>query len=51
MKKTNMPELTSEDKLKLLSGKDCWRTYGANGKLPEIFMSDGPNGLRMIADD
>lgn len=51
MKKTNMPELTSEDKLKLLSGKDCWRTYGANGILPEIFMSDGPNGLRMIADD
>ena len=51
MKKTNKPELTLEEKLKLLSGKDCWRTYSANGKLPEVFMSDGPNGLRMIADD
>ena len=44
-------DLTLEEKLRLLSGKDCWRTYGANGKLKEVFMSDGPNGLRMIADD
>lgn len=43
--------LTLEEKLKLLTGKDGWRTYGANGKLKEVFMSDGPNGLRMMTDD
>lgn len=43
--------LTLEEKLKLLTGKDGWRTYGANGKLKEVFMLDGPNGLRMMTDD
>ena len=38
--------LTFEEKLSLLTGKDFWQTYDANGKLDSVFMSDGPNGLR-----
>lgn len=38
--------LTFEEKLRLLTGKDFWQTYDANGKLDSVFMSDGPNGLR-----
>ena len=39
-------DLTFEEKLSLLTGKDFWQTYDANGKLDSVFMSDGPNGLR-----
>lgn len=38
--------LTHEEKLRMLSGDGMWRTY-AVGELPQVRMSDGPNGLRM----
>ena len=44
--KYDLKDLTIEEKLKLLTGKDEWRINDLNGKLPEVFLSDGPNGLR-----
>lgn len=43
-------ELTKEEKLKLLTGKDGWRLEDLGGKLPEVFLSDGPNGLRKMQE-
>ena len=45
--KYDIKALTLEEKLYLLTGKDSWRLETANGKLPEVFLSDGPHGLRM----
>jgi len=41
-------ELSVEEKLKLLTGKNVWQTEDINGKLPSVFMADGPNGLRKM---
>ncbi len=43
--------LTLDEKLKLLTGKDTWHTCDFNGKLPKILMSDGPHGVRKHVDD
>ncbi len=45
--KYDIKKLTLEEKMKLLTGKDNWQLETANGKLPQVFLSDGPNGLRM----
>lgn len=45
--KYDIKSLTLDEKLHLLTGKDTWRLTNANGKLPEVYLSDGPNGLRM----
>ena len=45
--KYSIKDLTLEEKLCLLAGRDAWRLSNANGKLPDVFLSDGPNGLRM----
>ena len=45
--KYDIKSLTLEEKLHLLTGQDTWRLQTANEKLPEVFLSDGPNGLRM----
>lgn len=44
--KYDINNLTLEEKLRLLTGKDFWQTDDANGKLYSVFMADGPNGLR-----
>ena len=44
--KISINSLTSEEKLKLLTGKNCWENEDFNGKLPSVFLSDGPSGLR-----
>ena len=41
-----MVELTKEEKLRLLVAKKFFTTDTANGKLPEVVMSDGPAGIR-----
>ena len=44
-------KLTLEEKLNLLSLKDWYTSYGANGKLPEIIMYDGPCGVRRSVEE
>lgn len=39
-------DLSTEEKLRLICGTGRWYTEDFNGKLPHIFMSDGPVGLR-----
>lgn len=41
-------DLTTEEKLRLLSGKDFWHTVDFDGKIPYISVSDGPVGLRKV---
>ena len=43
-------KLTKEQKAALLQGKTVWTTYAfENADVPEIFLSDGPHGLRKQA--
>ncbi len=39
-------ELTAEEKLRLICGKDSWHTVDLDGKIPSVCVSDGPVGLR-----
>ena len=48
MKKITVKDLSTEEKLRLICGKDCWHTEGLGGKLPEVSVSDGPIGLRTV---
>ncbi len=45
--KYDIKSLTLEEKLRMLAGKNSWQLSNANGKLPDVFLSDGPSGLRM----
>jgi beta-glucosidase len=45
--KYDIKNLTLDEKLRLLAGKNNWQLSNANGKLPDVFLSDGPHGLRM----
>ena len=38
--------LCIEQKLKLLTGANLWQNYDVDGKLYQVRMADGPNGLR-----
>ena len=38
--------LDIDEKIRLFNGLGSWETYSADGKIPHIFMSDGPHGLR-----
>ncbi|MBQ6921566.1 MAG: glycosyl hydrolase, partial [Clostridia bacterium] len=44
-------KLTLEEKIMLLTGVNEWKTSSVNGKIPQIHVSDGPNGLQMFDDD
>ena len=41
-------DLTLEEKLLLLTGKNAWQTSDLNGKIPSISVADGPSGLRKL---
>ena len=44
-------ELTIEEKLSLLSGKNSWETYSFEDKgVKSIFLSDGPHGIRKVVE-
>lgn len=49
--KYDVKMLTLDQKFKLLTGADYWRTYTAEGKIGEVVMSDGPCGLRKVRED
>ena len=49
--KYSVKNLTLDEKIKLLAGKNNWQLTNANGKLPTVFLSDGPHGLRMVDID
>ena len=40
--------LTTEEKLRLLTGVNMWKTYDANGKVKSLYLSDGPHGVRAV---
>lgn len=46
----DVKNFTLEEKLKLLTGKDSWSTYDAEGKVKSVHVSDGPHGLRKVED-
>lgn len=43
--------LTADEKIRLLNGVGSWKTFQADGKLPQLIMSDGPHGLRKQGDE
>ena len=45
--KYDVKQFTLEEKLRLLTGRNFWMLSTLDGKLPEVFLSDGPHGLRM----
>lgn len=45
-----MKELTIKEKMRLLVADTYWSTNTANGKLPEISVTDGPCGVRSSGD-
>ncbi len=49
--KYDIKQLTLDEKINLLTGINEWQTSSANGKLPQIFVSDGPNGLQMFDEN
>ena len=44
----DIKNLTLDEKIKLVTGKNNWQLETANGKLPQVFLADGPHGLRMV---
>ena len=49
--KYDVKNFSLDEKIELLTGADSWRTSSLGGKLPQVFLSDGSNGLRMMNDD
>ncbi len=47
----DVKNLTLDEKLRLICGKDDWRTESLDGKLAALFLSDGPNGLRKMGEN
>ena len=45
----DIKKLTLDEKIKLVAGKNNWQLSTANGKLPEVFLADGPHGLRKVS--
>jgi beta-glucosidase len=46
--KMAIADLTIDEKLKLVMGKDEWTSEDLSGNLPKVFFSDGPVGLRRV---
>ncbi len=42
----DVKELSLEEKLKLVMGKNAWQTEDLDGKIPPVVVADGPVGLR-----
>lgn len=44
-------QLTREEKVRLLAGKNAWQTEDLDGKIPSVRVSDGPLGVRKTGPD
>ena len=44
-------QLSIEEKIRLLTGRGMWHTFGCDGTFPELHLSDGPHGLRKQNDE
>ncbi len=44
-------DFTLDEKIRFLNGVGAWRIYNAGGKVKEVYMSDGPNGLNKRDDN
>ncbi len=49
--KYDLKNFTIDEKIKLLSGKTYWTTGDADGKVRELWLCDGPHGLRKRVND
>ncbi len=47
----NIAQLTIEEKLRLLAGKNGWQTEDLDGKLHSVVLSDGPLGVRKTSQN
>ena len=45
----DIKKLTLDEKIRLVAGKNNWQLSTANGKLPQVFLADGPHGLRKVS--
>ncbi len=45
----NLTELTVDEKIRLLAGKNGWQTEDLDGKLNSVILADGPLGVRKTA--
>ena len=45
--KLTTKDLTIEEKLRLVCGKDCWHTVDLGGKIPFVRVTDASMGVRM----
>ncbi len=50
MKEITVKRLTTEQKLRLLCGKDCWHNEDFDGLLPRVRLTDATMGVRMPED-
>ncbi|MDE6274121.1 MAG: glycoside hydrolase family 3 C-terminal domain-containing protein [Clostridiales bacterium] len=48
MKDCDIKNLTAEEKIKLVMGKNWWESHDLGGKVPSFRVSDGPVGLRCL---
>lgn len=46
-----LEELSVQEKLRLICGKDAWHTEDFDGALDSVFVSDGPVGLRTVREE
>jgi len=49
--KLDINSLTLEEKLSLLTGKNVWETQDIEGKVPSIWVADGPHGAKKRIDN
>lgn len=47
MEKISLNQLTIEEKMRLICGKDFWHTCDFDGKIPNVSLNDASMGVRI----